>query len=72
LINLEKIRKLAASRRSGTLKPKGISEVMLLNRSGKGKKYLKLGKRIRQHQRVYLSDGKKSENQADKYRLQKA
>ena len=57
---------------SGTLEPKGISEVMLLNRGRKGKKYLKLGKRIRQHLMEYLGDGEKSENQADKHRLQKA
>jgi hypothetical protein len=44
--------------------------VLITNR--KGKKYLKRGKRIRQHLRVYLGDGKKSEDQADKYRLQKA
>jgi hypothetical protein len=43
-----------------------------LKTNGKGKKYLKCGKRIRQHLRVYLGDGKKSEDQANKYRLQKA
>jgi hypothetical protein len=43
-----------------------------LKTNRKGKKYLKLGKRIRQHLRMYLGDGKKSEDQADKYRLQKA
>jgi len=44
----------------GTLEPKGISEVIQLNRGRKGKKYLKLGKRIRQHLMEYLGDGEKS------------
>jgi len=57
--------------RSKTLKPKDISSAAV-KPSGKGKKYLKLGKTIRQHLMEYLGDGKKGENQADKHRLQKA